>query len=59
MNLNDLLSTFHHDEDGVSATEYVVLLVLIGLAGLVTIKLFGFNLSKTFTTDRGKTKPSF
>lgn len=59
MNLNDLLSTFHHDEDGVSATEYVVLLVLIGLAGLATVKLFGFNLSKTFASDRGKSKPSF
>jgi Flp pilus assembly pilin Flp len=61
MNLKSLLVKFHADEDGVTATEYLVLLVLIGVAGLATMKLFGTNFQKTFAGPEGRnrSKPKF
>ena len=50
-NLNDIktnLIALHNDESGATATEYIILLVLIACFCISVVKLFGSTLSSKF-----------
>ena len=51
MNLDTLLAAakqLHHDESGATATEYIVLLVLIACFVIAIVKTFGNTVSSKF-----------
>lgn len=43
------LATFHNDEDGATATEYIVLLILIACFVIAIVKTFGQTLSSKYS----------
>jgi Flp pilus assembly pilin Flp len=46
MNFIDLFKDLHRDEDGATATEYVILLVLVACFVIAIVKVFGETLSR-------------
>jgi pilus assembly protein Flp/PilA len=44
-----LINRFHRDERGVSATEYAMLIVFVGLAVVVGAQAFSLGLNDLFT----------
>lgn len=46
--LKTLLIALHEDEDGATATEYVVLLVLVACFVIATVALFGEEVNNLF-----------
>lgn len=52
MNIKHLMATleiFHNDESGATATEYIVLLVLIACFVIAVVKTFGQTLSSKYS----------
>ena len=47
--LKNLSLALHNDEDGATATEYVVLLVLVACFVIAIIALFGEEINRLFT----------
>ncbi len=47
--LKNLALALHNDEDGATATEYVVLLVLVACFVIAIIALFGEEINRLFT----------
>ncbi len=47
--LKNLLAAFHSDEDGATATEYIILLILIACFVIAIVKVFGKTVSQKFT----------
>ena len=43
--LKDMMVAFHKDEDGATATEYIILLILIACFVIAIVKLFGSTIS--------------
>ena len=41
-------SSFHNDESGATATEYIILLILIACFVIAVVKLFGSTVSDKF-----------
>ncbi|MFU8803585.1 MAG: Flp family type IVb pilin [Bradymonadaceae bacterium] len=58
--LKNLLVAFHSDEDGATATEYIILLILIACFVIMIVKVFGntvsskFDAANTHVTDNVK-----
>ena len=48
--LEELLVAFHNDEDGATATEYIILLILIACFVIVIVKTFGETVSEKFAS---------
>jgi pilus assembly protein Flp/PilA len=48
MDIKNLLIAFHSDEDGATATEYIILLILIACFVIAIVKLFGNTVSEKF-----------
>lgn len=46
--MKDLLMQLHNDEDGATATEYIILLILIACFVIAIVKLFGSTVSSKF-----------
>ncbi len=46
--LKNLLAAFHSDEDGATATEYIILLILIACFVIAIVKIFGKTVSSKF-----------
>lgn len=46
--MKDLLMQLHTDEDGATATEYIILLILIACFVIAIVKLFGTTVSSKF-----------
>ena len=46
--MKDLVMKFHADEDGATATEYIILLILIACFVIAIVKLFGSTVSSKF-----------
>lgn len=42
------LVSFHEDEDAATATEYIILLILIACFVIAIVKLFGENVSSKY-----------
>lgn len=61
MDLKNLLIAFHSDEDGATATEYIILLILIACFVIAIVKLFGNTVSEKFNdaNDAVVTKVTF
>jgi Flp pilus assembly pilin Flp len=49
MDMKSLLLALHNDEDGATATEYIILLILIACFVIAIVKLFGNTVSSKFT----------
>lgn len=47
-NIVNSLTQFHTDEDGATATEYIILLILVACFVIGIVKLFGSTLSEKF-----------
>jgi Flp pilus assembly pilin Flp len=47
--LKNLLIAFHNDEDGATATEYIILLILIACFVIAIVKVFGSTASSKFS----------
>lgn len=47
-NIKDIFAQLHADESGATATEYVILLVLIACFVIAVVKTFGGTLSSKF-----------
>lgn len=47
-NVKDLLIAFHEDEDGATATEYIILLILIAVLVIAIVKTFGQTIEEKF-----------
>lgn len=48
-NFKELLIAFHEDEDGATATEYIILLILIAVLVIAIVKTFGKTIEQKFT----------
>jgi len=46
--MKDLLMQLHTNEDGATATEYIILLILIACFVIAIVKLFGTTVSSKF-----------
>lgn len=46
--MKDMLMMLHNDEDGATATEYIILLILIACFVIAIVKLFGNTVSSKF-----------
>ncbi len=46
--LKSLLVAFHNDDDGATATEYIILLILIACFVIAIVKVFGSTASSKF-----------
>ena len=46
----DLIKKFNADEDGATATEYIILLILIACFVIAIVKLFGSTVSDKFNS---------
>jgi pilus assembly protein Flp/PilA len=53
MDLKNLLAAFHSDEDGASATEYIILLILIACVIILIVKAFGATVKTKFSEANG------
>lgn len=47
--MKNLLMQLHTEEDGATATEYIILLILIACFVIAIVKLFGTTVSKKFS----------
>ncbi len=47
-NILETLSALHHDESGATATEYIILLILIACFVIAVVKVFGSTISSKF-----------
>ncbi len=47
------LAQFHTDEDGATATEYIILLILVACFVIGIVKLFGSTVSEKFGSAQG------
>lgn len=47
--MKELLMMLHNDEDGATATEYIILLILIACFVIAIVKLFGSTVSSKFS----------
>ena len=52
--MKDLLMQLHTEEDGATATEYIILLILIACFVIAIVKLFGTTVSKKFSSANDK-----
>ncbi|MBA2661728.1 MAG: Flp family type IVb pilin [Bradymonadaceae bacterium] len=52
--LTNLLIAFHSDEDGATATEYIILLILIACFVIALVKIFGETIGEKFTSANDK-----
>lgn len=50
--VTQMLAKFHEDESGATATEYVILLILIACFVIAIVNLFGQTISSKFTTAK-------
>jgi len=50
MDLKNLLIALHKDEDGATATEYIILLILIACFVIAIVKLFGSTVSEKYNS---------
>jgi Flp pilus assembly pilin Flp len=50
--VTQMLAKFHEDESGATATEYVILLILIACFVIAIVNLFGKTISSKFTTAK-------
>lgn len=48
MDIKNLMVAFHKDEDGATATEYIILLILIACFVIAIVKVFGSTVSSKF-----------
>ena len=48
--VKDALVKFHEDEDGATATEYVILLILIACFVIAIVQMFGETVSRKFAS---------
>lgn len=46
--MKDLMMKLHNEEDGATATEYIILLILIACFVIAIVKLFGSTVSDKF-----------
>ena len=46
--LKELLISFHQDDEGATATEYIILLILIACFVIAIVKVFGQTASSKF-----------
>jgi Flp pilus assembly pilin Flp len=46
----NLLVAFHNDEDGATATEYIILLILIACFVIAIVNVFGSTVSDKFNS---------
>ena len=53
MDIKNLLIALHNDEDGATATEYIILLILIACFVIAIVKLFGSTVSSKFNKAQG------
>lgn len=42
------LESFHEDEEGATATEYIILLILIACFVIAIVKIYGVTVSRKF-----------
>lgn len=54
MDLKNLLVAFHNDEDGATATEYIILLILIACVIIFMVRTFGSVVYKKFNDAQAK-----
>jgi Flp pilus assembly pilin Flp len=54
MDLKNLLVAFHNDEDGATATEYIILLILIACVIIFMVRTFGSVVYKKFNDAQKK-----
>lgn len=47
--MKNLLMQLHTEEDGATATEYIILLILIACFVIAIVKLFGTTVSSKFS----------
>ena len=47
--MKNLMMKLHNNEDGATATEYIILLILIACFVIAIVKLFGTTVSSKFT----------
>lgn len=47
-NFKNLVTSLHNDEDGATATEYIILLVLIACFVIMIVKAFGSTVADKF-----------
>lgn len=48
--MKNLMMKLHNDQDGATATEYIILLILIACFVIAIVKLFGSTVSKKFNS---------
>jgi Flp pilus assembly pilin Flp len=56
MDLKSLLAAFHSDEDGASATEYIILLILIACVIILIVKAFGKTIQERYDAANEKVR---
>jgi Flp pilus assembly pilin Flp len=54
MDLENLLIAFHNDEDGATATEYIILLILIACVIIFMVRTFGSVVYRKFQSASSK-----
>lgn len=54
--IQKMLAQFHADESGATATEYIILLVLIACFVISVVKLFGSTVSSKFSEANASVK---
>lgn len=47
-NIEEALVEFHQDEDGATATEYIILLILVACFVIAIVQMFGETVSEKF-----------
>ncbi len=48
--IKNLMIAFHNDEDGATATEYIILLILIACFVIAIVQIFGKTASEKFSS---------
>ena len=48
MDIKNMMLALHNDEDGATATEYIILLILVACFVIAIVKLFGGTVSSKF-----------
>ena len=48
--LEELMVAFHNDENGATATEYIILLILIACFVIAIVQTFGSTISEKFNS---------
>lgn len=52
--LTDMLVQFHNDEDGATATEYIILLILIACIIIAMVAAFGSILKQKYSDAKNE-----